>query len=105
MDDWLCEREERERESKISPGYNAILPELHAYANEMNEINGGLGHICAHIGSTGPGEHPEDGELNVMTLPSRHTDRNSSLAVRGQAGYLSVMETLHNIESSRVSGE
>ena len=34
-----------------------------------------LGHRCAHIVQTGPGEPPEDGE---MTLPSRHRIRNSS---------------------------
>ena len=30
----------------------------------MNEV---LGHVCAQIGYTGPGEHPEDGEMNKMT--------------------------------------
>ena len=30
------------------------------------------------IGSTGPGEPPEDGEVNEKTLPSRHMIRNSS---------------------------
>ena len=43
--------------------------------NEMNEV---LGHPCAQICSTGPGESPEDGEMNEMTLPSRHRIRNSS---------------------------
>ena len=23
-----------------------------------------LGHLCAHVGLTGPGEPPEDGEMN-----------------------------------------
>ena len=27
-----------------------------------------LGHLCAHVGYTGPGEPPEDGEVNEMTL-------------------------------------
>ena len=31
----------------------------------LNEMNGVLGHLCAHIGYTGPGEPPED----EMTLP------------------------------------
>ena len=35
-----------------------------------NEINRVLGHLCAHIGSTGPGEPREDVEMNEMTLPS-----------------------------------
>ena len=30
------------------------------------------------IGLTGPGEPPEDGEMNEMTLPSRHRIRNAS---------------------------
>ena len=40
-----------------------------------NEMNRASGHLCAHIGKTGPGEPPEDGE---MTLSSRHRIRNSS---------------------------
>ena len=35
-------------------------------------MNGVLGHLCANIGYTGPGEPPEDGEMNEMTLPFRH---------------------------------
>ena len=41
-------------------------------------MNRALGHLCAHIGSTGPGEPPEDGEMIEMTLSSRHRIRNSS---------------------------
>ena len=39
-----------------------------------------LGHLCAHnfIGYTGPGEPPEDGEMNEMTLPSRYRIQNLS---------------------------
>ena len=44
----------------------------------QNEMNGALGHLCAHIDWTGPREPPEDGEMNKMTLPSRHRIRNSS---------------------------
>ena len=40
----------------------------------MNRV---LGHLCPHIGSTGQGETPEDGEMNEITLPSRHRIRNS----------------------------
>ena len=43
-----------------------------------NELNRALGHLCAHIGYTGPGEPPEDGEMIEMTLSSRHRIRNSS---------------------------
>ena len=32
---------------------------------------------------TGPGEPPEDGDMNEMTLPSRHEIRNSSLGGLG----------------------
>ena len=40
---------------------------------------GFLGHRCAHIGNTEPGEPPtEVGELNKMTLPSRQSIRNPS---------------------------
>ena len=47
--------------------------------SEKNEMNRALGHLCAHIGKNGPGEPPEDGEMNEMTLSSRHRMRNSSL--------------------------
>ena len=41
-------------------------------------LNGVLGQLCAHIGWTGPWEPPEDGEMNEMTLPSKHMIVNSS---------------------------
>ena len=44
-------------------------------AYERKKLNKVLGHLCAHIDSTGPEEIPEDGE---MTLTSRHRIRNSS---------------------------
>ena len=34
-------------------------------------------HVCAHMGLTGTGEPAEDGEMNEMTLLSRHRIRNS----------------------------
>ena len=43
-----------------------------------NKMNRALGHLSAHIGSTGPGEPSEDGEMIEMTLSSRHRIRNSS---------------------------
>ena len=43
-----------------------------------NEMNRALGHLWAHIGWTGTGEPPDDGEMNDMTLSSRHRIRNSS---------------------------
>ena len=61
-------------------------------------MNGVLGQLCADKSQTGPGEHPEDGVMNEMTLPSRHKIR--ALAVRGRAHYLSVTEVTeapHNI--------
>ena len=36
----------------------------------LNEMNGVLGHVCAHIGQTGPGEPPGGGEMSEMTLSS-----------------------------------
>ena len=47
-------------------------------STEKNEMNRALDHLCAHIGQTGPGAPPEDGELIEMTLSSRHRIRNSS---------------------------
>ena len=44
----------------------------------LNEMNRALCDLCAHIGLTGPGEPPEDGEIIGMTLSSRHRIRNSS---------------------------
>ena len=41
-------------------------------------MNRALGPLCAHIGQTGPGEPPEDGEMIEMALSSRHRIRNSS---------------------------
>ena len=41
-------------------------------------MNRALGHLCAHIGQTGPGEPPEDGEMIEMTLSPRHRIRNLS---------------------------
>ena len=40
-------------------------------------MNGVLGHLCAHMGKTWPGETPVNGEMNEMTLLSRHGIRNS----------------------------
>ena len=34
--------------------------------------------VCAHVGSTGQEESSEDGEMNAITLPSRHRIGNSS---------------------------
>ena len=50
-------------------------------------MNGVLGHLCAHLGWTGPGEPPEDDEMNKMTR------------------YLSTKEAPYNIESLRANGE
>ena len=55
------------------------VPVLDHLTNHLiNEMNGVLGHLCAHIGQTGSGETPDDDEMNEMTLPSRHRIRNSS---------------------------
>ena len=35
-------------------------------------------HFCALIRLTGTGESPEDGEMNEITLPSRHWIQSSS---------------------------
>ena len=45
---------------------------------DKNEMNRASGHLCAHIGLTGPGKPPKDGEMIEMTLSSRHRIRNSS---------------------------
>ena len=31
-------------------------------------MNGVSGHLCAHVGKTGQGGSPDDGEMNDMTL-------------------------------------
>ena len=54
---------------------HTIISEQDPQKNELNRV---LGHLCAHIGETGPGEPPEDGEMIEMTLSSRHRMRNSS---------------------------
>ena len=59
----------------------------------MKCINVVLGNPCVHISWTGPGEPPEDGEMNEMTLLARHRMWNSSLT------------SPHNKASSRVNGE
>ena len=46
------------------------------------------------MGSTGPAEPSEDGEMNEMTLLSRFTIKK----VWGQARYLSVTEACHTTE-------
>ena len=43
-----------------------------------NEINQALGYFCAHIGSIGPGEAPEDGEMSELTLSFRHRIQNAN---------------------------
>ena len=40
-------------------------------------MNWALGHLWAHR-LRGPGEPPEEGEMNEMTLSSRHRNRNLS---------------------------
>ena len=44
----------------------------------MNVVNVVLDHLSSQncIGLTGPGEPPEDGEINEMTLPPRHRIRD-----------------------------
>ena len=47
----------------------------------MNEIiNGVLGHLCAHIGLTGPREPSEDCETNEMTLPVTYRRQTAVIA-------------------------
>ena len=68
-----------------------------------NEMNGVSGHPCAHIGWTGPGETPGDGEINEITLPSRHRIQNSSPGSMRPS--MLPLCLSHNIESLRMSGE
>ena len=55
-----------------------------------------------HIGETGPGEHPENSEMNEITLPSRHRIRSS---VWRRARYLLVTKAPSNTESLQMGGE
>ena len=67
-------------------------------------MNGVLGHICAHIGQTGPGElHEEDGKMNEMTLPSRHMIRNSSPGGLRSSTLSLGHGSSHNIKDSPLS--
>ena len=61
---------ENKRETFLTRMGNVYLP--------SKKMSRALGHLCAHIGLTGPGEAPEDGEMIEMTLSSRHRIRNSS---------------------------
>ena len=58
-----------------------MLPGMSWLSQTPEKNNRALGHLCAHIGLTGPGEPPEDGEMIKMTLSSKHRIRNSSPAV------------------------
>ena len=49
--------------------------EIEVECEQLNEMNGGFYTI---IGETGPGQPPEDGEMNDMKLPSRQRIRNTS---------------------------
>ena len=68
----------------------------------VTEINGVLGHLCAHIGKTGPEEPPEDGEM-CSDDTALQTFEIRTLAVCDRAYCLSVMEAAHNIQSLGVS--
>ena len=59
-------------------------------------MNGGLGHLCSP---------PQAGEINEMTLPSRHIIRNLSPGGLRPSTLPSDTEVPHNIEYLRVSGE
>ena len=69
------------------------------------KMNWVLCHLSAHIAELRQEKPPEDGEMNEITLPSSTLFEIRALAVRDWACYLSVTETLHNIESLRVNGE
>ena len=56
-----------------------------------------LGHLSAHISKAGPGEPPEDGEMNESDTGFEIRP----LAVWGRARYLSVTEAPHNIEPEK----
>ena len=65
-------------------------------------MNGVLGYLWAHIGQTGPGEPPEDGDMNEMTLPFRHIIHNSTLPLghRGSPQYrIFTSERRRNIQT------
>ena len=47
------------------------------------EMNGVLGHFCAHIGYTGPGEHLEDGKVNEISGGSKIWKRGSARGFGG----------------------
>ena len=65
---------EYSRLSQLSEGhrkYRFSIPYIHMpcrTGEKRNQMNRVLSHLCAHIGQTGPGETPKDGERNEMTL-------------------------------------
>ena len=68
-------------------------------------MNGFLIHLCAHSYRLNCARRPpEDGEINEITLPSRHRIKN--LGPGGlRTSMLLLDEAPHNIESLRVSKE
>ena len=44
------------------------------FLQHETEINGVLSNLCAHIGEPRPGEPPEDGEINEMTLQTQDSE-------------------------------
>ena len=76
------------------------FPAMLNCGNEMNRV---LGHICAHIGQTGPEEPPGDGEMNtaLQTQDSKFVSRG----VWDLACYLSVTEVPHNTEFYEWAGK
>ena len=68
-----------------------------------NEMNGVLGHHCAHTDQTGPGKPPGDGEMNEMTLSSRHRIRNMTFNYRNCTVTRNAVETSSKIWITLVS--
>ena len=65
---------------------------------KWNEMNRALGHLCAHIGYTGPGEEVRMVRwLRWHCLPDTGFEIRA-LAVWGRARYLSVTEAPHNTD-------
>ena len=57
--------------------------------------------LCA----TRPGKPPEGGEMNEMTLPSRHRNRNSNSGGLRLSSLTPITDALHDNKSLRVSRE
>ena len=57
----------RDPQLQVGENHSYYFVEFETKHLQENAMNGVLGHLRAHIGQTGSGQPPEDGEMNEMT--------------------------------------